>query len=124
MTGQVLTSSTKSKADGIQLEGRRAFFRIVIAHELEKKYCFKKLEKRNVKDFERFIEKTVGERKTITQVDQEFKCRSDSSDFVKVDGQRIPMVHYRVTDSCRVHGYYLGPDFVLLRIDPNHSFHN
>lgn len=123
--GKQLTSiSNKNESKGTLLTNQRVPFRIVIARKLENRYCFTKLEKRNVKEFESFVNKTVGQELTITEVEERFKRNSDTNDCIKIKDIEYDIIHFEVTKKHRIHGYFEGKDFILLRIDPNHKVHN
>ena len=108
------------EANKILTSNNNAKFKISLERKLEKRYSFKDLEKREMKEFNSFIESTVGNDLTFQQVHELFGTKRDNND--KVDGMDI--IHYRVNNKYRIHGYLRDSYFVLCRIDPNHNVHN
>ncbi|WP_217588715.1 MAG6450 family protein [Lentibacillus saliphilus] len=105
--GQVLTNKSKAK------------FKMSLERSLENGFCFKDLQKREVKAFNSFIDKTVGKNLTVLEVNQRFGRSPDKSD--SIDGYNI--YHYEVSGKFRIHGYLKEGYFVICRIDPNHRVH-
>lgn len=105
--GQLLTSSSKAK------------FKMSLERSLESGFCFKNLQKREVKAFNQFINKTVGNNLTVLQVNQQFGRTPDKNDII--DGHKV--YHYSISGKSRIHGYLKEGYFVICRIDPNHQVH-
>lgn len=98
---------------------RDAVFKMSLERSLENGFCFKDLQKRDIKRFNSFINKTVGNKLTVYQVNQRFGRKPDKNDAI--DGHEI--YHYKVSDKFRIHGYLKDGYFVICRIDPDHKFH-
>ncbi len=90
-----------------------------LERSLENGFCFMELQKREVKAFNNFINKTVGGNLTVQEVNHLYGTKPDNNDVI--DGHNI--YHYKVSKKFRVHGYLNEGYFVLCRIDPNHKVH-
>lgn len=105
--GQLLAEGKNSKAE----------FKMSLERTLEKKFCFDKLQQKDIKTFNSFIERTVG--KDFQEVNKRFLRKPDKND--KIDGNSV--YHYEVSKKFRIHGYLNEGYFVICRVDPNHKFH-
>lgn len=105
--GQVLTGQSKAK------------FKMSLERSLENGFCFKDLQKREIKSFNSFINKTVGNDLTVQQVNEQFGRTPDKNDII--DGYKV--YHYSISNKSRIHGYLKEGYFVICRIDPNHKHH-
>ncbi|MDE8053855.1 hypothetical protein PT072_08240 [Erysipelothrix rhusiopathiae] len=65
-----------------------------------------------------FLSKTVGN--SWDQVEKNYKRTNDTND--KFNGHQI--IHLKFSKSGRIHGYIEGTVFHVVRIDPNHDFHD
>jgi len=84
---------------------------------LKRGYTFQDLSQRQIKDFQRFLNKIAG--MTFNDVDKMYLRNTDSKDIFC--GQQI--IHYAVTDVFRIHGIIEDSQFKVLRLDPSHKFH-
>lgn len=74
------TQQARRQPPGIPiLTKTRGLFVFAISEQLKNKYCFKKLNEDEIKDFHDFIEQTVGNQQSITDVDKRY-LRSGPSD--------------------------------------------
>lgn len=104
-----LTSNTKRK------------FKIRFGDEMNSGYDFSVLQKQSAYKFTNFLDTIVG--KYWNDIDKTYRRKSDRTDIVK----NHEIIHYGPSGthtSLRVHGYIEDDTFVVVRIDPNHSFHN
>lgn len=114
------TKKQRYKKGGLLTGQSKAQFKMSLERSLQSGFCFKELGKREVKAFNSFIEKTVGNQLTVQQVNQKFGRTPDDNDVI--DGYNL--YHYEVSKKFRIHGYLKEGYFVICRIDPNHKFHN
>ena len=87
-------------------------------HRLASGYTFKDLSQRNVKDFQSFLDKIC--KMTVQQVDNLYSRKPDLNDVYENKNVR----HYSVTDAFRIHAVLDEGVYVVIRLDPNHNFHN
>ena len=92
-------------------------FILSFKYPLERKYNFTSLSKADVAAFQRFLDKISN--MTFDQVDKAFLRPSDKGDTFR--GYQI--IHYKITDSFRIHGIIENMRFKVLRLDPNHQVH-
>lgn len=72
----------------------------------------------NGKELNRFLKKYSG--KSVNFFNKYVEpCINDKQDTFM--GQQIN--HYKVTDKFRIHGFFIGNRFKIIRIDPNHKVH-
>jgi len=90
-----------------------------LERSLESGFCFKDLQKREIKAFNSFINKTVGNDLTVQEVNKQYGRKRDSND--KIDDHQV--YHYSISKKSRIHGYLKEGYFVICRIDPNHRVH-
>lgn|GEM_PF-1096620 len=100
-----------------ELTNKNRPFVVCFKYQLPKEFCFTKLEKRSIKDFQSFLNKISN--MTFLDVEKTFKKESDTSDIF----HDMPVVHYKVTEDFRLHGVMENWEFCVIRIDPNHKFH-
>lgn len=105
--GRLLTNSNKAK------------FKMSLERSLENGFCFKKLGQREIKEFNSFIDKTVGNNLTVPEVNEKYGRKPDSTDVI--DGHYVQ--HYQVSRKSRIHGYMKEGYLVICRIDFNHKIH-
>lgn len=105
--GKILTSSSNVK------------FKMSLERSLESGFGFNSLEKREIKEFNNFINKTVGQNLTVQQVNERFGRTPDRTD--SIDG--CDVYHYKISKKSRIHCYLKDGYFVICRIDPNHKVH-
>jgi phosphatidylserine decarboxylase len=113
-----LTKEVTPKQTPIILTDRREVpFEIVFKYQLERDFTFNEFSRRNLKEFQRFLDKVS--RMTVRQVDEVFGCLPDKTDTGY--GKRIQ--HYAVTDSFRIHTILEEGRYVMIRLDSNHKVH-
>jgi hypothetical protein len=93
-------------------------FIVSFCRKLQRGYGFTKMEKRHLKEFQSFLDKISS--LSVSKVDESYKRKSDATDIL--DGQQV--VHYEIADAFRLHGLYLDGRFEVVRIDPNHTYHD
>lgn len=87
-------------------------------YQLESGYSFKDMSLRDVKNFQNFLDKVC--KLTVQQVDMAYARKPDSNDIFHEKKVR----HYEVTDSFRIHTILDEGVFMVIRLDPNHTFHH
>lgn len=87
-------------------------------YPLEKKFTLAEMEKRNNKDFQRFLDKIS--QMSVQQVDELFARKPDKNDTYR--GMQV--LHYGVTDSFRIHVVFEDGIYKIIRFDPNHKVHD
>jgi len=113
-----LTKNTAQKSTPTVLTRNRDVpFELCFKYALLKGYTFHNLEKRNVKDFQNFLDKVAN--MTVQQVDMQFARKPDKNDNYKNE----QVLHYGVTDSFRLHTILEEGRYVVIRLDPNHKVH-
>ena len=113
-----LTKIKSPKQMPILLTNRRDVpFELSFKYSLEKRFTFYELEKRDLNDFQRFLDKVA--KMTVQQVDQSFARSSDSNDIYF--GRQVQ--HYEVTESFRIHTVLEEGRYIVIRLDPNHKVH-
>lgn len=118
--GNKLTSVKNAKNNGILTTNTNCKFKIQFGDKLLNQYNFSILEKNNSHKLIRFLDRIVG--KNWNEVDRTYKRSTDNQDVV--DGREI--IHYGpggIHTKLRLHGFIEGDVFIVVRIDPNHSFH-
>lgn len=114
----------KTNATGAsRLDTRSMPFRVAIEEQLENGYTFKDMTKDGLTHLHRFLEETVGKKQSITDVEKRFKRKGDG-ETVRRGNEEYEVIHLgKNGNRFRIFGYYSGTDFILLRIDQNHSVH-
>lgn len=92
-------------------------FRICFEYKLANGFTFKELQQRDLKNLQRFLDKTIGRR--FTEVDSLYLKRPDKTE----DHRGLQVQHYAVDKKFRIHGVLHEEMFKVLRIDPNHNYH-
>lgn len=100
----------------------RPKFTLCFREPLDNGYTFKELRQNHLKDIHNFLKKVAGE--TVTNVDRLYLRDTDENDKRTIDDSEKQIVHYQVTRSFRIHGYYDDGLFIACRLDPNHQYHN
>jgi len=114
-----LTKDTSPKQVPILLTNRNDVpFELCFKYSLAKGFTFSDLEKRNLGDFQRFLDKVA--KMSVQQVDKAFARPPDKNDSYH-DKQ---VLHYSITDSFRIHTVLEEGRYVVIRLDPNHKVHN
>ena len=102
-------------------------FKIGLTDALENPFTFKKMKQEGIQGFSSFLSKTVGEKLTISEVENRF-LRTDGphGPFNKetINGTDRQTKHFdNGTRDFRVHGYYNDDGyFCIIRIDPHHRY--
>jgi len=113
-----LTKSTSQKRMPAVLTNRRDVrFELSFKYPLIREYNFNNLERRNINDFQRFLDKVA--KMTVQQVDKAFLRSPDKNDCY----DDRPVLHYEVTDTFRIHVVLEEGRYVVVRLDPNHKVH-
>ena len=92
-------------------------FQLCFKDRLEKGYTFEELQKKNLKEFQLFLNKVS--QMTVDQVDKQFGRKPDKNDTYC--GKQVQ--HYEVNDKFRIHGVNELGGFMVIRLDPNHKVH-
>ncbi|WP_338343013.1 MULTISPECIES: MAG6450 family protein [Fructobacillus] len=101
-------------------------FKLSLSLSLHRDYCFKKLNKDELKKLDQFVSETVDKGLTITQVDTLFlRNKGPIKARETIKGVKREIIHYgKDRDSFRLHGFYDDNGyFVLYKIDPKHKVH-
>lgn len=93
-------------------------FELCFKYPLEKGYTFNELSKRDIGDFQRFLDKVS--KMTVDQVDHNYSKKPDSND--RYNGFQV--YHYGVTDAFRIHVINEAGYYKIIRLDPNHKYHS
>ena len=109
----------KGKGSGakLTLQNQRKFI-LSFEYPLSKRYDFEKLEKSDIRIFQRFLNKVSD--MTFSQVDNSYKRDNDSGDTY--EGMQV--VHDEAAKTFRVHGVIEDGRFKVLRLDKSHKVHN
>ncbi len=122
-----LTNESTISQRGIPLvRTQNKRFRLTISINLDKNYCFQKLNKEDLKQLDNFISETVGKDLSISEVDTLFlrnKGPVKTSETIK--GKKRDVVHYgKDKKAFRIHGFYNDDGyFVIYQIDAKHKKH-
>lgn len=144
------TSASKAAIEQTKLTGQdSAYFKLIFSRQIQRKYRFNSLHSppsgrrfsngeyaRVLKSLGIFIDRTIG--LTITEVEDKYLRKPYRSDTVidpetqqKVKVQHLCLFDKQAgtgapvimpSDSIRLHGYYRGEYFVLIRLDWFHKF--
>lgn len=93
-------------------------FEICFKYKLQSGYTFKELQQRDVKAFQKFLD--IVSNMSVQQVDETYARPPDKSD--EYDKRQV--LHYAVTNSFRIHVVMEGGYYKVIRLDPQHRFHN
>ena len=93
-------------------------FIVSFKYSLKKGYKLKDLQLCDVQELSRFFDKVA--QMDFNQVEQKYRKTSDKKDQYKCQ----QVIHYQYSNSGRIHGIIEEGRFKVLRIDPNHKFHN
>lgn len=96
---------------------RDAPFEVCFKYPLERGYTFRELSQKNLKEFQRFLDKVSS--MTVDQVDRSFRRDTDKND--SYHGSQV--YHYEVSEKFRIHVVIEAGYFKVIRLDPNHRFH-
>ena len=114
---------------GSLLDKRGEPFIILIKDPLDKKYNFSKLSKDGLKKWQAFIDDTIGQNRTISEVDKLYlrmgSIKPNNREFADTEEGGALIIHYgKDNQRFRVFGYYNEQNyFVLFRIDEHHKVH-
>ena len=81
-------------------------------------YRFDNLSRQNLKAFQGFLDKISS--LTVNDVDKLYRCQPDNADIV--DDKQVQ--HYEITKKFRLHGVLINGRFEVVRLDPNHNYHD
>jgi len=102
-------------------------FKLALESKLDRQFDFKKLKTQDIREFDRFLTKTIGRRLTVTEVETLFLRTTGphgAKHFEQVNGIAQIVFHFsNGTRDFRVHGYYNQLGYlVVIRIDPHHNY--
>lgn len=97
---------------------REVPFELCFKYPLQRGYTFKEMSLSDTKQFQGFLDKIS--KMTVTQVDRSFSRKPDSND--SYDG--MPIYHYEISKGFRIHVVIEDGYYKIIRLDPNHNFHN
>lgn len=92
-------------------------FELCFKYKLERKYTLKELSQRNLKELQGFLDKVS--QMTVQQVDLSYGRKPDHNDTY--EGKQV--LHYEVAPAFRIHVVMEAGTYKIIRIDPNHRFH-
>ncbi len=92
-------------------------FELCFKYPLENNYTLETLSKRNVNEFQSFLDKVS--KMNVQQVDALYSRKPDLND--KYHGMQV--YHYEVKKGFRIHVVIEAGYYVIIRFDPNHKFH-
>ncbi|WP_369691487.1 MAG6450 family protein [Companilactobacillus nodensis] len=100
-------------------------FKLAITRSLDNGFQFKNLKQSGIKDFDRFVNETVGKELTISQANKLFLRTRGPSERILINGEMKKIFHYgKDRTPFRIFGYYDEKDyFCIHKIDPNHTVH-
>ena len=99
------------------LDKRIPPFNLCFQHKLASGYTLAELSSGNIKALQRFLDKIS--KMTFAEVDKLYLRKADSQDAY----EGVQVIHYAITDKFRIHGIIEGEKFCVIRLDPNHKFH-
>jgi len=117
-----------TKVTALTTKARRQLpFRMLLEVQLDRHFSFKQLKTQDSRQFDLFLNKTIGRGLTITETETLFLRTTGPHGAKHVEQHNSVMqdvIHFsNGTRDFRIHGYYnyLGY-FVLVRIDPHHQY--
>ncbi len=123
-----LTENKKTEKGIILANNKDYPFIIAITSELEKQYNFACINKHNgYKEFQKFLDDTVGKNLTISEVDKRFLRTKGKKEYYQKGNINTTLHHYgKDRTAFRIFGYYNTENnyFVLTKIDCCHKVHN
>lgn len=93
-------------------------FILCFKYQLHRGYTFDTLTHIHLKEFQRFLNQISA--MTFQDVEKNYRRSSDSSDTF--EGKQV--IHYGFGKRFRIHGVIEEGQFVVLRIDPDHNYHD
>ena len=108
----------------VQIKGKKLTtktevpFILSFRYPLERGYTFKELTSKNNKEFQAFLDKVS--KLSVQQVDEQYARRPDKNDSYN----DMQIYHYEVSHSFRIHVINEDGQYRVIRLDPNHKFHN
>ena len=118
-------NSNQNKKNNSLIERKKILFKISIEQQLDNNFCFKDLKNVQIKAFHNFIEQTVNQSLTISEVDNLFKRKEGPKESITIKGNEFELIHLgKDRTPERIFGYY-NPQgyFVLTRLDFKHKTH-
>ena len=92
-------------------------FILCFKDKLQNGYTFAGLTDRQLKEWQNFLD--IVSQLSFEQVERRYRRESDTNDTYN----GLQVIHYGVGQTFRIHGVIENAQFVVLRIDPLHSFH-
>lgn len=92
-------------------------FTLCFRHKLYNGYTFIDMNAAQIKEFQKFLD--IASELSFEQVERRYRRTSDKLDTFS--GEQV--IHYGISKSFRIHGIIENGQFVVLRLDPKHSFH-
>lgn len=124
---RVLTNNKNIESQGVQLtRNQTKKFKIGICGKLQNNFTFKGLNASSIKSFHNFINCTVGEGLSITEVEKLYlRKRGRVVREETVNGCKREVIHLgKDMKSFRIFGYYNEDGyFNITKIDPKHKAH-
>ena len=91
-------------------------FILSFKYPLEKGYTFAEMSVKNIKVFQKFLDKVS--QMIVQQVDQQFRRKRNDQDTFH--GMQVE--HYKISDKFRIHVVLENGRYKIIRLDPNHNF--
>lgn len=114
-----LSTQTTSSSQGRGLTRHTEVpFVVSFKYKLFDEFKFTDMQMRDLKTFQNFLDRVAG--MSFNEVDKAYRKKSDKQD--EFEGKNV--IHYNCGGSFRIHGIVEDSRFKVLRIDPNHKFHN
>lgn len=87
-------------------------------YSLIKDYTFNEMTVRDNRKFQKFLD--IVSQLSVNEVDKQYSRVSDSTDLYN----GLQVRHYEVSDKFRIHVVLENGVYYIIRLDPNHKFHN
>lgn len=87
-------------------------------YSLIKNYTFNEMTARDNKKFQKFLD--IVSKLSVREVDEKYERVLDSTDFYN----GLQVRHYELSDKFRIHVVLEYGVYYIIRLDPNHRFHN
>ena len=92
-------------------------FSVCFKYKLQNGYTFEEMTVKHLKEWQNFLD--IASQLTFEEAERRYRRVSDTADVY--DGEQV--IHYAVSKRFRIHGIIENGQFVILRMDPNHSVH-
>ena len=93
-------------------------FELVFKYKLDRGYKIDKLEKKDLKAFQKFLD--IVAEMTVDEVDKAYSRKPDKKD--EYCGNQV--YHYEVSYGFRIHVVIENGYYKIIRFDPNHRVHD